>query len=368
VLEAMASGAAVVVANSPGLGRVVQHGLTGLVMPPEPEAFSRAFGGLMHDAAWRDALGTAARQSVSEQFGLERVLDLEIQAHRAALELNGARWSTPLAPVRFDPELLTGEVEEVAEQWVRALSGFARRLDPRRRARFLMAIDGPLYRMQGEAAVEANGGLHPKHRLMRYHDFFVRRIGPGQRVLDLGCGVGALAASIVSRSGAEVIGMDWSQDNLRLARNQTPTRQPPAPGLQPPASALSTHHSALEFIHGDITSDRADGRFDVLVLSNVLEHIADRPRYLRQWLRWYQPSRVLIRVPAFDREWRAPWKKELGVEWRLDETHETEYTLDQLESELREGGLRIVEAITRWGEYWVAAEPEPPHAAAAPAA
>jgi hypothetical protein len=110
---------------------------------------------------------------------------------------------------------------------------------------------------------------------------------------------------------------------------------------------------------GDITTLRAAdpaGPFDVLVLSNVLEHIDRRPERLALWREWYRPRRWLIRVPAFDRDWRAPFKKELGVEWRLDVTHETEYTRDQLERELAQAGLVIDELIVNWGEYWCSAK------------
>ena len=91
VLEAMATGAAVVITNAPGLGRVVHHGLTGLVMPPEPEALARGFEGLLGDSAWRDAMGCAARESVRQSFGLEHVLALETNAHQMAIEIGGAR-------------------------------------------------------------------------------------------------------------------------------------------------------------------------------------------------------------------------------------------------------------------------------------
>ena len=50
-----------------------------------------------------------------------------------------------------------------------------------------------------------------------------------------------------------------------------------------------------------------------------------------------------------------PWKRELGVEWRLDLTHETEYTLEQLERELDAAGLTVTDRVIRWGEYWVEA-------------
>jgi cyclopropane fatty-acyl-phospholipid synthase-like methyltransferase len=228
------------------------------------------------------------------------------------------------------------------DAWARSARAFCQRLAPTDRAAFLAAIDAPIYHMQGEAALEADGGLHPKHRLMRYHDFFVDRIRAGDRVLDLGCGVGALAASIAERALADVTGMDVSDASLRKAREVAEKR------------ALTAR---LRFVQGDITQVQAGGRFDVIVLSNVLEHLKDRPDLLRQWREWYEAPKFLVRVPAFDREWRVPWKKELGVEWRLDVTHETEYTQAQLEQELREAGLRVSELIVRWGEYWAAAVP-----------
>ena len=52
--------------------------------------------------------------------------------------------------------------------------------------RFLFRLDAALYPLQGEKAVEYGGGIHTKHRHMRYHDFFVDRVRPGERVLDIG--------------------------------------------------------------------------------------------------------------------------------------------------------------------------------------
>lgn len=244
--------------------------------------------------------------------------------------------------VKWDPTLLEGDVAAAVGAFQRSVHGFAKRLEPRKRAKFVLALDSALYSLQGEAAIEAEGGLHPKHRLMQYHDFFVGRIRKDERVIDLGCGVGALACAIASRSGAWVTGMDWSRKNLDGAAARAKSM-----GLSP----------APIFHSGDITMARVEGQFGVVVLSNVLEHIAERPRRLRTWLSWYGPSRFLIRVPAFDRDWRVPYKKELGVEWRLDLTHETEYTREQLTRELGHAGLRIVDLQAVWGEYWLEARP-----------
>lgn len=342
VIEAMATGAPVVVAEGPGLDGVVDHGLTGMCVPGTASALAGAIDALLGDREWRDALGAAAASAARARWGLDRIIGMEWEAARAAMERCGSGGATAPVDVTWDATLLDATTDTQVTAWARSMRGFARRLEPTPRALFLAGIDVSLYELQGRAAIDAEGGLHPKHRLTRYHDFFVERIRPGDRVLDLGCGVGALAASIAERSGARVTGMDWSADNLDKARAR--------------ASAGSASER-LSFIAGDITRDRADGVFDVIVLSNILEHLRERPALLAAWREWYGARRFLLRVPAFDREWRVPWKRELGVEWRLDPTHETEYTHDQLRAELAEGGMRITESIARWGEYWLAAEP-----------
>lgn len=51
-------------------------------------------------------------------------------------------------------------------------------------------------------------------------------------------------------------------------------------------------------------------------------------------------------------------KRELGVEWRLDPTHETEYTLESFAEELAAASLRITHQEVRWGEIWAEAIPD----------
>ncbi len=347
VLEAMSRGRTVVITDTPGLREVVKDARTGLIAEPSPASIARSLELVLRDPELARALGRAAAAHIREHFSLSAILPRELDAHRTALT-RGRLHETSTTPgldtataVRFDPGLLGATHTQAADAWTRSIRGFARRLDPAKRANFLAALDTPLYHLQGETAVEANGGLHPKHRLMRYHDFFVERIRPGERILDLGCGVGALAASIAEHARAAVTGMDWTPQNLDKARAIAQERSLPG----------------LRYTLGDITKDRAEGSFDAVVLSNVLEHLKDRAALLRAWQAWYNPSRFLIRVPAFDREWRTPWKRELGVEWRLDPTHETEYTQAQLEGELRAAGLKPREMVIRWGEYWTVAAP-----------
>lgn len=244
--------------------------------------------------------------------------------------------------VQFPPELLEIDAQEAARAFARAVRGFARRLPAETRSTFLMRLDHELYAFHGESAIATNGGLHPKHELIRYHDFFVRHISPGSRVLDLGCGVGEVALSIVQRSGAMVTGLDLNETSLARAAEK--------------ASSLNVS-DRTRFEKADITTTNLGEHFDVIVLSNVLEHLEQRSHLLRQWQDWYDPRLILIRVPAFDRDWRVPWKKKLGVEWRLDDTHCTEYTQDQLEHEIRAAGLTNRGIQVRWGEFYAIVAP-----------
>jgi SAM-dependent methyltransferase len=188
------------------------------------------------------------------------------------------------------------------------------------------------------AALEYGDGVHVKHRLMRYHDFFVDRIKPGERVLDVGCGYGAVANSIAARAQARVTGIDLSADNVAQARRSYQT-----PGL--------------EFLQGEAPGDLKAEHFDVIVLSNVLEHVKDRDAFLAALRDKTTPSRLLIRVPMFDREWRVPLRQELGLYHFSDPTHHIEYTRETFEAEMAQAGLAIEHLQVNWGEIWAEVRP-----------
>jgi glycosyltransferase involved in cell wall biosynthesis len=74
LLEAMATGLAVVVTDIPGNRALVRDGETGLIVPVQnPRALSRAIERLLSDEPLRQALGAAARQFVVERFSLEKM-------------------------------------------------------------------------------------------------------------------------------------------------------------------------------------------------------------------------------------------------------------------------------------------------------
>jgi len=212
-------------------------------------------------------------------------------------------------------------------------------LPPDEALRFLFRLDALFYPLLGRKSAEYDGGIHTKHRHTRYHDFFVDRIRADERVLDIGCGMGAVANDVAEKVGAYVVGIDFNPDNIAQARQHYA-------------------HPRVEYRVGDALQELPDGPFDVVILSNVLEHLLERPAFLRRVQEMARPSRLLIRVPLFERHWSVPLKRELGVEWRLDPTHETEYTLESFAEEIAAAGLRITRQEVRWGEIWAEAVPD----------
>ena len=94
-----------------------------------------------------------------------------------------------------------------------------------------------------------------------------------------------------------------------------------------------------------------------MTLSNVLEHIEHRIEFLKKLIKqisWQDKTnkKLLIRVPMIDREWITVYKKELGIDYRLDPTHYTEYIYTQFEQELIESGIGILSYHIRFGEIY----------------
>ncbi|HEY2224359.1 glycosyltransferase family 4 protein [Actinomycetospora sp.] len=68
-LEALASGRPVVATDNPGMDTYVDHGRTGLLVPPgDPEAMAEAIGGLLADPERAAEMGRAGRKDVEARF------------------------------------------------------------------------------------------------------------------------------------------------------------------------------------------------------------------------------------------------------------------------------------------------------------
>jgi len=61
---------------------------------------------------------------------------------------------------------------------------------------------------------------------------------------------------------------------------------------------------------------------------------------------------AMSKAPLYERDWRVPLKNELGVNWKLDPTHHTEYTQEEWLNEINTAGLTVDHQEIRWGEIW----------------
>lgn len=180
------------------------------------------------------------------------------------------------------------------------------------------------------ALFASHTGIHPKHEILRYHDFFIANVTPNDVVLDVGSGQGDVAFDVAAKAH-HVTGIDISPKNIAVAQ-QRYTRP------------------NLRFIVGDATTFTFTEPVTVIMLSNVLEHIEHRIEFLKK-LAAIAPT-ILIRVPMITRDWISVYKKNEGFEYRLDDTHYIEYDEATFADEMRRAGLVIDHQHVAFGELY----------------
>lgn len=120
----------------------------------------------------------------------------------------------------------------------------------------------------------------PDFELRRH--FLLSEVKGGERALDLGCGTGTFTAQLAS-AAARAIGVDVAQGALSRAR---------------------AAHPELDFrlvpIDGPLPF--ADGEFELVWASEVLEHVADTQSFLLEVRRVLAPQgRLLLTTPSHGR-------------------------------------------------------------------
>lgn len=191
-------------------------------------------------------------------------------------------------------------------------------------------VDDFITRVINHLAIIINDGIHPKHELMKYYNFFVKNISTTDNVLDIGCGTG-FVANAVSKKAANITGVDVDKNNVSIARKKFKKEN-------------------LKFIIADATNYTFNQVYDVIILSNVLEHIQDRTTFL-QGIKKIAPK-MLIRVPMINRDWLVLYKKQLKMTYFSDKTHFIEYDEDSFANEISEAGLKIKKISIQFGEIW----------------
>jgi ubiquinone/menaquinone biosynthesis C-methylase UbiE len=150
-----------------------------------------------------------------------------------------------------------------------------------------------------------------RHAALRFTEDFRPRCGP-LRILDAGCGTGALLDCLERRSDAEVYGLDFSGQALAYTRQRG--------------------HNHL--VQADLTRlPFRDDTFDVITALDVVEHIREDERALREVNRVLRPGGVLVvSVPAFRFLW-GPHDTALH--------HYRRYTTGEMAALMRRSGFRV---------------------------
>lgn len=160
---------------------------------------------------------------------------------------------------------------------------------------------------------DAEGPFWPLHRLNAFRVGYIRtrvaqalgrdpesaRPFAGVRVLDLGCGGGILSES-VARLGAEVVGVDVTEKNLRVAR-------------------MHAGESGLDIAYrlADVSALAAAGEtYDLVLNMEVVEHVDALPEFLAASARLVRPGGLML-VATINRTLAAAVIAIFGAEYVL---------------------------------------------------
>jgi demethylmenaquinone methyltransferase/2-methoxy-6-polyprenyl-1,4-benzoquinol methylase len=127
----------------------------------------------------------------------------------------------------------------------------------------------------------------------RWRKFLVSRVaaGPGDRILDVATGTGAVARELVRQKGCSVVGVDQSPGMLAQARRRS--------------------NGAVELVEASAEKlPFADGEFDGLTFTYLLRYVDDPAATLRELARVVRPGGTIAALefglPAGP--WRPLWE------------------------------------------------------------
>lgn len=158
---------------------------------------------------------------------------------------------------------------------------------------------------------DTEGPFWPLHRLNAFRVAYLReRIAralgldasgerplAGLRLLDIGCGGGILSESM-ARLGAQVVGAEVTERNLRVAR------------LHAQQSGLTIDYRLTSA--EDLARDGET--FDVVLNMEVVEHVAQLPEFLAACGQLVRPGGLMV-VSTINRTWAAALMAIVGAEY-----------------------------------------------------
>ncbi|WP_367127578.1 cyclopropane-fatty-acyl-phospholipid synthase family protein [Saccharothrix sp. HUAS TT1] len=164
-------------------------------------------------------------------------------------------------------------------------------------------------------------------------DVMIERLGvtAGQRVLDVGCGLGAPALRLARTTGAEVVGISTSAAMVREANDRAR-----AAGLGGQVRFEVADAADLPF---------EDASFDAAWAIESLVHMADRPRVFGQVGRVLRSGGRLTLTDFYERTPFTGERLEMIEQYRKAALNTPFHRLEEYPPMLRDAGLHLVEYL-----------------------
>jgi len=138
-----------------------------------------------------------------------------------------------------------------------------------------------------------DGSQYTENGILRYEKIFGRgfvstggrettqecvkllNLQPGQKVLDVGCGIGGSAFHMAKEYQAEVYGIDLSKNMLKIGQQR----------------AAEFGKDRVKFEYCDITkAEFEEGSFDVIYSRDTFLHIEEKQKVFTNCLKWLKPG------------------------------------------------------------------------------
>lgn len=170
--------------------------------------------------------------------------------------------------------------------------------------------------------------------------FLLQFIRPDDTVLDLGCKYGEISYALAGKA-KKVVGIDY--DDAAIAR---------AKALHRKENLFFETGDALLFLRNN------NEKFNVLILSHILEHIDDPEKLLMDFKS--HVDHIYVEVPDFDKSYLNHYRKELECDLIYTDTdHISEFDRQDLAQLFEKCNLVMQSSEYRFGvqRYWLKTTP-----------
>ena len=176
------------------------------------------------------------------------------------------------------------------------------------------------WRLAFELSGELYGdSFHAQVRVLS-EDVLKKWIPKDGSVIDIGCGYGRWCR-VAAKYAQRVVGVDYDQTVIEAARERTKAEN-------------------VEYLVGDVSKELKGQKFDLALLSHVIEHIEESDSLLREVKNI--ADKIIVEVPDFSSDSLNWVRLKHGFPFYSDGDHVQEYTLETLQNQLERTGWKVL--------------------------